>query len=221
MFKRYSQEACLFECKLKYALNKTGCIPWDYPLPIHAENDTEWEASICTSVAPDGKNRLATFEAAMDSHKAREGCSACLPDCEDTQFKVQVNTMALDAEKLCSVHSNPKAVERAMNDWYRTKSPASHWYYQMSNVNYRDLFNNYRISVREFNPPVDYSRFGLAKSDMFDLCKDRYRNDLAKVTVMISEPEVMEIKKNIKVSFSDQLGVVGMSQYNLLHHKLR
>ena len=33
MFKRYSQSGCLFECRLKYAIVKAGCIPWDYPVP--------------------------------------------------------------------------------------------------------------------------------------------------------------------------------------------
>ena len=31
IFKIYTQEACLFECKLKIAANKCGCIPWSYP----------------------------------------------------------------------------------------------------------------------------------------------------------------------------------------------
>ncbi len=34
MFLMYSAKSCKFECRLRYALNKTGgCVPWEYPLP--------------------------------------------------------------------------------------------------------------------------------------------------------------------------------------------
>ena len=32
IFKKYTQEACLFECKLNMAASKCGCIPWNYPM---------------------------------------------------------------------------------------------------------------------------------------------------------------------------------------------
>ena len=32
IFNIYTQEACLFECKMKLAMRKCGCFPWDYPI---------------------------------------------------------------------------------------------------------------------------------------------------------------------------------------------
>ena len=32
IFNKYTQEACLFECKLNLAAIKCGCIPWNYPM---------------------------------------------------------------------------------------------------------------------------------------------------------------------------------------------
>ena len=32
IFKKYSRESCLFECKLKIGAKKCGCIPWTYPM---------------------------------------------------------------------------------------------------------------------------------------------------------------------------------------------
>ena len=32
IFNKYTQEACLFECKLKIASNNCGCSPWSYPM---------------------------------------------------------------------------------------------------------------------------------------------------------------------------------------------
>ena len=46
MFKRYSQSGCLFECRLKYAIVKAGCIPWDYPVPSGID---ERAYPMCTS----------------------------------------------------------------------------------------------------------------------------------------------------------------------------
>ena len=31
VFNVYTQTACLFECKMKYAKSKCGCLPWNYP----------------------------------------------------------------------------------------------------------------------------------------------------------------------------------------------
>ena len=32
VFKRYTQKACVFECKIKMAAKNCGCIPWSYPM---------------------------------------------------------------------------------------------------------------------------------------------------------------------------------------------
>ena len=34
IFNVYTRTACLFECKMKYSIEKCGCNPWDYPLDI-------------------------------------------------------------------------------------------------------------------------------------------------------------------------------------------
>ncbi len=31
IFKEYTQVSCTFECQIKQAFEKCGCIPWDYP----------------------------------------------------------------------------------------------------------------------------------------------------------------------------------------------
>ena len=32
IFNIYTQEACLFECKIKQAVRKCGCFPWNFPI---------------------------------------------------------------------------------------------------------------------------------------------------------------------------------------------
>ena len=51
--------------------------------------------------------------------------------------------------------------------------------------------------------------FGLPTDEAVKVCKFRYTHELAKVSVYISDPTVMSIKKDVKSTFSDQLGVVG------------
>ena len=31
IFNTYTRAACMFECKMKYALASCDCLPWDYP----------------------------------------------------------------------------------------------------------------------------------------------------------------------------------------------
>ena len=40
IFKKYTQEACLFECHLKQAEDHCGCFPWSFPTssPVRKKN---------------------------------------------------------------------------------------------------------------------------------------------------------------------------------------
>ena len=52
--------------------------------------------------------------------------------------------------------------------------------------------------------------YGLPESDAVQMCRHRYRYELAKLTIQIASPDVMKIKKDLKMSFFDQLGVIGI-----------
>ncbi len=51
--------------------------------------------------------------------------------------------------------------------------------------------------------------FGLPTAEAIDVCKYRFRNEIAKVTVEIASPDVMELMKDVRVNFSDQLAMIG------------
>ena len=51
--------------------------------------------------------------------------------------------------------------------------------------------------------------YGLPKADAAEVCKAMYRENIAKVTVEIMAPDVLQIKKDIKTTFTQQLGVIG------------
>ena len=55
--------------------------------------------------------------------------------------------------------------------------------------------------------------FGLPTAEAIDVCKYRFRNEIAKVTVEIASPDVMELMKDVRVNFSDQLAMIGAYNY--------
>ena len=52
--------------------------------------------------------------------------------------------------------------------------------------------------------------FGLPEADAMEVCKMFYRENVAKVTVEIVGPDVMRMEKDIKASFTQKLGIIGI-----------
>ena len=52
--------------------------------------------------------------------------------------------------------------------------------------------------------------FGLPEAEAKEVCKTFYRENVAKVTVEIVGPDVMVLEKDIKTSFTQRLGIIGM-----------
>ena len=61
-----------------------------------------------------------------------------------------------------------------------------------------------------------YTKFhyGLPEAEMNKVCKQIYKNDIVKLTLQISESEALQIKRDIRVTFADQLGVIGMKKHS-------
>ncbi len=82
-------------------------------------------------------------------------------------------------------------------------SPLAHWMMALSK------------DRGTFDMPPTYKAIilhGLSMTEALKVCRHRYRNDLAKLTVEIIAPDVKKIEKDISASFSDQLGVIGESR---------
>ncbi len=89
LFVNYSEDACKFECRLLYALNVSGCIPWDFPFPL-ATDKIRADFPICQSRNSNKNRGLTRFEKAMNSEKALSTCR-CLPNCKEIAYKTQAN----------------------------------------------------------------------------------------------------------------------------------
>ena len=101
LFVKYSQQGCLFECSLRYAVAKAGCLPWDYPMPTGIRADllpvclANYEANNSRVGDLSGifntgwlDSRIAAFDDAMNERDVIS-CD-CLPDCEGITYDVQV-----------------------------------------------------------------------------------------------------------------------------------
>ena len=53
-------------------------------------------------------------------------------------------------------------------------------------------------------------RYGLPEVEANTVCMQIYKNDMVKLTLQISESEALQMKRDIRVTFTDQLGVIGM-----------
>ena len=90
IFESYSKKGCIFECSVKFAIEKVGCLPWDFPVSS-AWDDTNLE--ICYSINTESQsfNKVAMFYEAMHNDSNLKQCQ-CLPDCEQTIYDTQVST---------------------------------------------------------------------------------------------------------------------------------
>ena len=57
--------------------------------------------------------------------------------------------------------------------------------------------------------PSFEEKFGINKQLASKICELAFKNDIAKLTLEIAEPKVLEIVKDIKVTFPDILGTIG------------
>ena len=146
----------------------------------------------------------------MSSQNALENCD-CLPDCEDITIEVKVDKFKLNPEDLCNQFVNWDTFSMAMSDWEATHSPAgytadllneAHRDHKKFGADFLDYMENRRGAI--FN-----MSFGLPSEEAVAVCEGMFRYDIAQLTVRISEPNVVEITKDVRFTFSDQIGVVG------------
>ncbi len=197
LFNKYDERACHFDCRMRYAVGKSGCVPWDYPA---FENDA---LPICTSLPP---NRLSAFERAMNSNESLQGCR-CLPDCQQVLFKTQETVFPLDLDELCDPHGDWAAIDLVMSDWRRRHSPVAYWADRLSEAS--QSASGKRAAFGDIHAFYANLSYGLPTEQVVDVCKSIYANDMVRLRVQIADSNVLQIKKDVRVRFSDQLGMIG------------
>ncbi len=101
IFATYTYENCLFECQLKIANDKCGCIPWDFP----RFGDS---TPICTL-----EQNFECFVDAFSTSRDLAFCNECLIDCDTVTYSINVLTNNINIAKLCPHQNNTVSLSNA------------------------------------------------------------------------------------------------------------
>ena len=97
-----------------------------------------------------------------------------------------------------------------MIPWQNTESPIVYWARRMAKLEASDLLHQDIPSVERTLQDEEIAfEYGLPTWEVNKVCKEVYRNNVVKLTLQIAAPEAMQIKKDVRVTFADQLGVIG------------
>ena len=135
-------------------------------------------------------------------------------------FVFQVDSSVLNLDDLCEpvLWQDDIGIDRVMTHWGHTQSPQVYWTRQMAwlaNTNkLMDDLPSMKKSLSGYQTTIQNGiQNGLPLWEENKVCKKLYKNDVVKLTLQVSVPEAMQIKRDVKVTFADQLGVIGESMY--------
>ncbi len=111
-------------------------------------------------------------------------------------------------DELCNRYGDWSTIDFVMKDWEKTNSPLAYWFFEMSAASYKERFKTYTLSNQVISRYSNFS-YGLPTEEAIRVCKDKYRRDVIKLTIQIMNPTVMQIKHDKRVTFADQLAVIG------------
>ena len=116
----------------------------------------------------------------------------------------------LDLDVLCS-EANPSSVHFVTREWEKAESPSIYWYRKFKEYNLKG--NLQKISLDHhfhFHDDMVALIHGLPMTDALTMCKEFYKNNIAKVTIQISENSVLMTTHDFSVTFTEQLSIISM-----------
>ncbi len=176
--------------------NNGSCFPWDMPT---IQKDTP----LC-----DGY-RAYQFYKAYKSYKPLEDPNCdCLPDCEKTTFKSEIATVRLRDEMICNYISSD--FSPPLDTEYGSPAAMGAWRF---NGGLPSMYHRDYVYARLIDPDerklVRFSKWGRDDKYFEQLCYERYSSFYAYLIVQIREPNVVQVARNVKVTFSEKLGIAG------------
>ena len=120
VYRNYSQTNCQLECRVRAAVARCGCLPWDFPPPPSFSGGSEDDPGMCDHLG------LLCFRNSMERGRDWEwvshcyGSAACPSDCERRMYVVSSSTFRLDPVLECQPGSPLRRYARAK---LRARSP--------------------------------------------------------------------------------------------------
>jgi hypothetical protein len=164
-------------------------------------------------------NSLLSFDKAMEDGNNTKDCEeVCLPNCDETTYEYTIDTTELNTEELCR-NTDTKKVQSivalacytqyntalcfkiALNLWRKTGNVLS-WLYKES------------LSDAPFVISSEDVKDGLNIGTAEKICPTIFKNEIAHITLEIANPRVLEVVRDVKVTFPDMLGTVGKIMCN-------
>ena len=102
----------------------------------------------------------------------------------------------------------------ALQEWVLTNNPLTYWYNMVQRYldhakpTFKPSFFNMEPQIASEKIPAKFV-YGLPLEDAKKMCKIFYKENMAKVTLEILEPMVMQVKKDVRTTFTERLGVAG------------
>ena len=104
-----------------------------------------------------------------------------------------------------------------MKEWEKAESPSIYWYKKFKNygrdqagqgTSYKKIsrLDHFYYDGLNLVPLVH----GLPLKEALTVCKELYKNNIAKVTIEIAEDSVLRTKRDFSVTFAEQLSIISM-----------
>ena len=206
-FQYYSKTNCLLDCMMEIAEHTCGCRPWDYPRAEEIENKNSQH--ICEFYGNSCFNHIL-------ANKTNPECERkCISSCEEVSYSVIVSHEPLDPRgRICSYLRKPiDVVELQTKRHVRALFSEEVWPYDKKFIfepPKRRVMNVLKdILVHSNNSfyPVENEKRAFERD-----CRSKIKEDLAVVIVIIDSPTFSRMKRNVKVTLSDKLALLGEFQ---------
>ena len=209
LHKSYSQRNCYLECSLEYAsktMKKRGmeeCIPWFYPIE---DNTTvkmcdPWEQK--------------TFQSIIETVSSNV-CEECLPDCTGNIYDTKVDRADfkkcdhtnLGASMFCNLETgdlNPSIWSQDARSEFET-NVGNVPKYLLKSVENKTQFSNKRSYATD---PEALKNMPLGQRLAQNPTYDAFENDIAMAYFYFENEDILQIKRNKKMTTSEYVSAVG------------
>ena len=200
MFKKYTQRGCQLECALEKASQSVNCTPWNYP-PFRKLNDSLNVYHLCDELFRYGE---PTFQSEkVRFMNAKKECH-CEDDCSGIVYQFEHSQTPLNVKKRC------KGIYQ-YDPWYLpfsitrrkefTEESALLWAYFGLDRSEGDLDLN----------TLDTTNIRKYMGSRTRECEEMGAEEYTVINIVLNSPQITKTEKNVKVTFSDQLGILGMN----------
>ena len=185
-----------------HSINECNCIPWDLP-----RNNTHQLKTICKD---DGKD---CFQRKMANvTKMEENQCFCLSDCSIAKYPYSEVPLPLEDHCIIGKYFDEQKGYLDQVGYFMTKEVD--WYKKLS----KDVLEANPSTLAFLRVPLDKSMIwkdweslNRTVTDIYytELCKQIQNEDKIRITIRLEGSTFMELKRFLRVSFTDQLGSIG------------